>query len=80
MVFRATRHDQNVTKFYQKPEARINGQYLRQVSVRPLPLWSQSTHSKEPKMWFSGSHSDVGGGFQDHGLSDLALVWMVVSF
>lgn len=31
------------------------------------------------QMWFAGSHSDVGGGFQDHDLSDLALVWMVVS-
>lgn len=31
------------------------------------------------QMWFSGSHSDVGGGFQDHDLSDLALIWMIVS-
>ncbi|KAF8322151.1 hypothetical protein DL93DRAFT_2051164, partial [Clavulina sp. PMI_390] len=32
------------------------------------------------QMWFSGSHSDVGGGYQDHDLSDLALIWMVVSW
>ncbi|KAF9507073.1 hypothetical protein BS47DRAFT_1304445 [Hydnum rufescens UP504] len=28
--------------------------------------------------WFAGSHSDVGGGFQDHDLSDLTLIWMIV--
>ncbi len=27
--------------------------------------------------WFSGVHSDVGGGYPDHSLSDIALLWMV---
>ncbi|KAI0695177.1 hypothetical protein BC835DRAFT_1484280 [Cytidiella melzeri] len=27
--------------------------------------------------WFVGSHSDIGGGFQDHDLSDLSLTWML---
>ena len=27
--------------------------------------------------WFSGSHSDVGGGWASHGLSDISLAWMV---
>ncbi|GAC97901.1 hypothetical protein PHSY_005489 [Pseudozyma hubeiensis SY62] len=27
--------------------------------------------------WFQGAHSDVGGGYQYHGLSDLTLIWMV---
>lgn len=26
--------------------------------------------------WFSGSHSDIGGGFEDHDLSDISLTWM----
>ena len=26
--------------------------------------------------WFIGAHSDVGGGYSDHDLSDLALCWM----
>jgi uncharacterized protein (DUF2235 family) len=26
--------------------------------------------------WFAGVHSNVGGGYEDHGLSDLALHWM----
>jgi uncharacterized protein (DUF2235 family) len=27
--------------------------------------------------WFAGVHSDVGGGYPEHGLSDDALVWMM---
>jgi Uncharacterized alpha/beta hydrolase domain (DUF2235) len=27
--------------------------------------------------WFAGSHCNVGGGYPDSGLSDLALIWMV---
>jgi len=26
--------------------------------------------------WFPGTHSNVGGGYQQHGLSDYALLWM----
>ncbi|TFK41204.1 hypothetical protein BDQ12DRAFT_679070 [Crucibulum laeve] len=26
--------------------------------------------------WFTGSHSDIGGGYRDHDLADLSLVWM----
>ncbi|KAJ8591826.1 hypothetical protein M405DRAFT_860232 [Rhizopogon salebrosus TDB-379] len=29
--------------------------------------------------WFSGSHSDIGGGWQEHDLSDLTLAWMVAN-
>ena len=29
------------------------------------------------QVWFSGVHSDIGGGYPDHGLSDIALLWMV---
>lgn len=27
--------------------------------------------------WFQGVHTDCGGGYQYHGLSDIALIWMV---
>ncbi len=27
--------------------------------------------------WFAGVHSDIGGGYEDHRVSDLSLVWMV---
>ncbi len=29
------------------------------------------------QIWFAGVHSNVGGGYSDTGLSDLALLWMV---
>ncbi|MDJ0853343.1 MAG: DUF2235 domain-containing protein [Myxococcota bacterium] len=29
------------------------------------------------QVWFAGMHSDVGGGYAEHGLSDIALEWML---
>lgn len=29
------------------------------------------------QVWFQGVHTDVGGGFPEHGLSDISLAWMV---
>jgi uncharacterized protein (DUF2235 family) len=29
------------------------------------------------QVWFAGAHSDVGGGYPEHGLSDIALEWMM---
>jgi len=29
------------------------------------------------QMWFCGVHSNIGGGYSDHGLSDTALMWLV---
>jgi len=29
------------------------------------------------EVWFKGNHADVGGGYEDHGLSDITLAWMV---
>jgi uncharacterized protein (DUF2235 family) len=29
------------------------------------------------EMWFAGVHSDIGGMFEDHRLSDIAFAWMV---
>jgi hypothetical protein len=42
-------------------------------------LWEQQAHSKDQIMeqvWFTGVHSNVGGGYQDAGLSDLTFLWM----
>ncbi|WP_199609864.1 DUF2235 domain-containing protein [Flocculibacter collagenilyticus] len=27
--------------------------------------------------WFAGVHSDIGGGYEEHGLSDITLMWMI---
>jgi uncharacterized protein (DUF2235 family) len=32
----------------------------------------QSVH----QVWFTGMHTDVGGGYKEHGLSDISLVWL----
>jgi len=29
------------------------------------------------QVWFCGMHTDVGGGYAEHGLSDIALDWMI---
>lgn len=43
-------------------------------------LWEQQKEAPATQhlqqVWFSGVHSDVGGGYPDHGLGDLALRWM----
>lgn len=41
-------------------------------------LWDRRTGQKSVRqVWFAGVHSNIGGGYADGGLSDLALVWMV---
>ncbi len=48
-------------------------------------LWEKSeTVKKDPnhkqkleQRWFSGVHSNVGGGYADSGLSDIALQWLI---
>lgn len=32
---------------------------------------------KSEQVWFSGVHSNIGGGYKDSGLSDVALKWMM---
>lgn len=41
----------------------------------PILRWQQASNVKET--WFSGSHSDVGGGCTEMDLSDVALAWMI---
>lgn len=52
----------------------------RRKSFQPT-LWQQGqpapADQKLEQVWFSGVHSNVGGGYRDSGLSDLALGWMV---
>lgn len=46
-------------------------------------LWKRSTDSPNAdgqqleQVWFTGVHSDVGGGYPQHELSDISLLWMV---
>ena len=46
----------------------------------PVSLWDESKASKGQiieQVWFPGVHSDVGGWYQDCGLSDIAFAWMM---
>ena len=42
-------------------------------------IWEacNTDYQKVEQVWFSGSHTDVGGGFREPGLSDITLEWMV---
>ena len=42
-------------------------------------LWEQQSHAVGQKMeqvWFAGVHTNIGGGYEDTGLSDIAFLWM----
>jgi len=44
-------------------------------------LWTQKPEGKAKRqelkqVWFAGVHSDVGGGYPEHGMSDIPLAWM----
>ena len=39
-------------------------------------LW-KAGHPGLKQVWFAGVHSDVGGGYPETGLSDIALKWMI---
>lgn len=41
-------------------------------------VWTKKTREEQivEQVWFSGAHTDVGGGFNESGLSDITLEWM----
>lgn len=51
----------------------------RRRPFRPS-VWTQQPEAKNQQLeqvWFSGVHCDVGGGYADASLADVALMWMV---
>jgi hypothetical protein len=38
---------------------------------------SAPENQRVEQVWFAGVHSDVGGGYPDHAVSDIPLLWMV---
>jgi uncharacterized protein (DUF2235 family) len=47
-----------------------------------VPTFWTITKGQQPaghveQTWFAGAHCNVGGGYADSGLSDLALIWMI---
>ena len=47
-------------------------------TFHPL-LWDTETldYQRVHQVWFTGMHTDVGGGYPENGLSDIALVWLM---
>jgi len=47
-------------------------------SFHPV-LWDETPEDGQSmeQMWFCGAHTDVGGGYPDTGLSDIALHWLL---
>jgi uncharacterized protein (DUF2235 family) len=42
-------------------------------------IWEQQAHAADQVLeqaWFAGAHSNVGGGYADSGLSDIAFLWI----
>lgn len=51
----------------------------RRGPFRPT-IWKQrpdAVNQTLEQVWFAGVHSDIGGGYPETGLSDLALLWML---
>ncbi len=43
-------------------------------------LWDEDTleaHQSVEQLWFPGVHSDIGGGYKERGLSNIALHWLL---
>lgn len=40
-------------------------------------LWDEKPGMDLKQLWFSGVHSDIGGGYKESGLSDCSLQWML---
>jgi len=40
-------------------------------------LWRHKNGRDIQQVWFAGVHSDVGGSYPEHGLSDITLKWML---
>jgi uncharacterized protein (DUF2235 family) len=50
----------------------------RRLDFKPA-LWSTAPRGRQhiEQMWFVGVHCDVGGGYEEKGLSDCAFQWMI---
>lgn len=71
------------------PDYRLNPQVRRAAHALALDdereaflplLWDESQETdpgRITQVWFSGMHSDVGGGYPDDGLSSVPLRWMI---
>ena len=71
-------HDTNLSSTVESAYQALAIDERRRIFEPALWLPQEGAQSKEvQQVWFSGVHSDVGGGYEQTGLSDIALTWMV---
>ena len=57
--------------------ARVLWPLLAEFLDEPVAELRAGTGETTEQVWFAGAHSDVGGGYAEVGLSDIALKWML---
>ena len=68
-------HDTEPSKIVQHARHAVSIDENR-IDFEPT-LWSDKPGMDLQQLWFSGVHSDVGGGYEERGLSDCAAQWMI---
>lgn len=66
-IYHAMAMDERRSQFFPTPFT------LPPSDSAPARRWNQTLE----QVWFRGAHSDVGGGYAECGLSDVALSWML---
>ena len=72
--FHDTRLSRTVDAAYQALAIDEQRRSFEPAVWRPAP---DAQDQEVEQVWFSGVHCDVGGGYPDSGLADIALLWMV---
>ncbi|MHC1743112.1 MAG: DUF2235 domain-containing protein [Syntrophobacteraceae bacterium] len=77
LLFGCSFHDTKLSSIVQSAYHALSI-HERRLPFLPTPMTpnTQHTASNFEQRWFSGVHSNVGGGYPDTGLSDVALQWM----
>ena len=61
-----------------KADRRKRGRPVQEPRQEEHPEQQGAERQVLKQMWFPGVHSNVGGGYPQHGLSDTAFIWMLV--
>lgn len=63
------------------PKAVMAGYHAMAIDEKRsfFPVLKWDAHPRVRQVWFAGVHSDIGGGYDSTGLSDIALQWMIDS-
>jgi len=61
------------------PKAVVAGYHAMAIDEKRklFPVLKWNNESRVSQTWFSGVHSDVGGGYSECSLSDITLLWMI---